>query len=230
MQDPKESHHRLLVAHEQTRKAVANLLHAQVQSRLLVLEYWLKDCQDLLKDDHPDALARLQNARNILGEIIEQDLRYIIRHLYPSIIRIGLPSALNSLAERFHGVFDVEIDIDEAVSEIEGSMSSGLSVDLRLSLYRVVEEALTNVAKHSQASRVQITLGYSSDTEIYLTIQDDGRGFDPSDASPGTGHLSMQDYVEDLDGKLEVESAPGSGTKVKVWVNVPDGVRQLAEA
>ena len=230
MEDLKESRHRILLAHEQTRKAVANLLHAQVQSRLLVLEYWLKDCQELLTDEHPEVLGRLKNARSILGEIIEHDLRSIIRHLYPSIIRIGLPSALNSLAERFQGIFEVTIDIDETISEIESSMSSGLSVELRLSLYRVVEEALTNVAKHSQASKVLICLGFSSDTEIYLTIEDDGRGFIPSEALLGDGHLSMEDYVEALDGRLLVDSTPGQGTKVSAWVPISESERELAEA
>lgn len=228
MEDLKESRHRILLAHEQTRKAVANLLHAQVQSRLLVLEYWLKDCQELLTDEHPEVQGRLKNARSILGEIIENDLRSIIRHLYPSIIRIGLPSALNSLAERFQGIFTVSIGIDETIAEIESSISTGLSVDLRLSLYRVVEEALTNVAKHSQASKVQIHLGFTSDSEIHLKIEDDGRGFTLSEALPGTGHLSMEDYVEAMDGRLLVDSAPGQGTKVNVWVPITEKERELA--
>lgn len=72
MQQVIESRQRVILAHEQTRKEVANLLHAQVQSRLLVLGYWLKDCQELLQRAPKDAYERLGNARNMLGEIISR--------------------------------------------------------------------------------------------------------------------------------------------------------------
>ena len=228
MQDPRESRQRLILAHEQTKKEVANLIHAQVQSRLLVLGFWLKDCQELLEGGPTEAIERLGNARTILGEIIEQDLRSITRHLYPSIIRVGLPSALNSLAERFRCLFDVQVDMDGRVAEIEEPISSGFRDDLRLAVYRVVEEALTNVAKHSKATKTRIFLEFSSPEEICLTVQDDGQGFEPRDATPGHGQLSMEDYVEAQGGRLEVHSAPGLGTTVKAWIPVSEGVQQLA--
>ena len=176
MQQVIESRQRVILAHEQTRKEVANLLHAQVQSRLLVLGYWLKDCQELLQRAPKDAYERLGNARNMLGEIIEEDLRSITRQLYPSIIRAGLPCALNSLADRFRTVFEVEVDISDEVAGVEESGSSRLTDELRLILYRIAEEALTNVAKHSAATSARISVGLSSDGEIVLTVHDDGRG------------------------------------------------------
>lgn len=234
MQELRESRHRIILAHEQTRKEVANLLHAQVQSRLLVLEFWLKDCLELFKDGPEEALERLGNARNILGEIIEQDLRSITRHLYPAIIQIGLPSALNSLAERFHSIFNVEIQVDTEAARIEGSVSSGFDNDLRLTLYRVTEEALTeealtNVARHSQGDKVTICLGFSSDMEIYLTIEDNGRGFDAARVPRGHGLLRMEDLAGALGGRLEVDSAAGQGTTISVFLPIADGVRLLAK-
>ena len=218
----------VLIRPAQTFYERINLIHAQVQSRLLVLGYWLKDCQELLEGGPPEAIERLGNARNILGEIIEQDLRSITRHLYPSIIRVGLPSALNSLAERFRCLFDVQIDMDGRVAEVEGPTSPGLSDDLRLAVYRVVEEALTNAAKHSKATKTRVFLEISSSEEICLTVQDDGQGFEPREASPGHGHLSMEDYVEAQGGRLEVHSAPGLGTTVRAWIPVSERVQQLA--
>ena len=79
MERVNETRQRMIVAREKTLKEVANLLHAQVQSRLLVLQYWLKDCQDLLPDAPPAVVDRLDEARKVLGEIIDEDLRSITR-------------------------------------------------------------------------------------------------------------------------------------------------------
>ena len=228
MEESRGSRQHMILAHEQTRKEVANLLHARVQSRLLVLDYWLKDCEDLVTGPQ-EVLDRLRNARTTLGEIIQDDLRSITRHLYPSIIHIGLPGALNSLAERFHSIFTMEIDIDHEVREIESSISSGLHMDLRLTLYRVAEEALTNVVKHSQASYVMMRVGISSQREMYLSIQDNGRGFDTDAAATGIGLFSMKDYAETLGGRLEVDSLPSQGTIVRMWLPIPEAARPLVQ-
>ena len=218
MQELREARHRNILAHEQTKKEVANLLHAQVQSRLLVLEYWLKNCEESLNDRPSDVRSLLGEARSVLGEIIDHDLRTIIRQLYPAIIRTGLPCALNSLSDRFQKLMNVEINIDSPLAEIENSISPGLHDDVRLTLYRVAEEALTNAAKHSGASKVRIFLGFCSPREIYLHVQDDGCGFDSSNYERGHGVLSMEEYAEGMDGVLEVDSLPGQGTTVRLRV------------
>ena len=228
MERVNETRQRMIVAREKTLKEVANLLHAQVQSRLLVLQSWLKDCQDLLPDAPPAVVDRLDEARKVLGEIIDEDLRSITRHLYPSIIRVGLPGALNSLADRFQRMFELEIDVDNEVADMESSMSSGINDDVRLALYRVVEEALTNVAKHSRADRVVVRLGIPAGREIELVIEDNGRGFDPESVLPGLGLLSMTDYVEALGGHLEIQSVPDQGTRVCVRVMMETQARPLA--
>ena len=230
MQELNESRYRIILAHEETRKEVANLLHGRVQSRLLVLGYWLGECQELLKDGPQDVSERLGNARSMLVEIIEQDLRAITSQLYPAIIHVGLSAALRSLAERFQRIFDAEIEIDEDVAEIEGSISPGFNNNLRLTLYRVVEEALTNVAKYSQADRVRICLGLCSSEELYLRIQDNGQGFEPAESAPGHGLLTMGEYADGLGGRLELDSSPGWGTTVRVWLPIANRVKALAKS
>ena len=216
MQALREMRHHSILAHEQTKRDLAKIIHTQVQGRLLVLEYWLKDCQGLLKDGPKDVVELLGNARSILGDIIEQDLRPMTSSLYPAVIRNGLLSALNSLAARFHHMFDVEIEADEEMRELDGSVSPQLSHDMRLTLYRIVEEALNNVAKHSQARKVKISLGASPETGIRLTIQDDGMGFDVARMAVGNGLLFMEEYAEALGAELEVDSNPGHGTTVSI--------------
>ena len=215
MQQLREARYSNIMAHEQTRRDLATQIHAQVQGRLLVLEYWLKDCQGLLENGPPKVVERLVDARNMLGEIIEQDLRSITRHLYPAIIRTGLGAALRSLADRFQRMFQVEVVVDDDLCSMESS-PKGLTHDLRLTLYRVAEEALNNAAKHSQAGSVHISLDHSPDGGICLTISDDGMGCDLDRVSAGNGLLLMEEYAEAMGGTLEMNSAPGMGTTVSL--------------
>ncbi len=207
-----------MLIHEQTRKEVAGLLHGRVQSRLVVLGHWLKDCQGQLKDGPAQAMESLEEANKLLREIRDQELRTITRQLYPSIIRTGLPSALNSLADRFRSVFSVEVLIDKDVAEMDNPMNPRLNESLRLTLYRVAEEALGNVAKHAQANEVWLSLSLSPARELMLVVRDNGRGFDRSTAKVGQGLLSIDDYVMALGGTVQVTSAAGAGTVVVVSV------------
>ena len=98
--------------------------------------------------------------------------------------------------------------------------------ETRASLYRICQEALTNVAKHAQASRVDVLLE-EADGGIRVRVTDDGRGFRPTpDELPEPGHLgltAMRERAELLEGTLYVKSAPGEGTVVEVWVPAPTG-------
>jgi signal transduction histidine kinase len=213
-----ESRQRIMMIHEETRKEVAGLLHGRVQSRLVVLGHWLKDCEGQLKENNGQALSSLEEANKLLREIRDQELRAITRQLYPSIIRTGLPSALNSLADRFRSMFSIDVHVDKAMSELDSPMNPRLGESLRLTLYRVAEEALSNVAKHAQAGEVWVSLGLSHDTDIVLVVRDNGRGFDRSTARVGQGLLSIDDYVMALGGNVQVTSAAGAGTVVVVTV------------
>ena len=151
LEELQESRHRMMLAHEHTRKEVAGLLHGRVQSRLVVVRHWLKECQENLKDALPEMTESLDKAADLLRGISDQELRSITRQLYPSIIRTGLPSALNSLADRFRAMFFVELEIDGGMSELESPVAPKLNDSVRLTIYRITEEALGNVAKHSEA-------------------------------------------------------------------------------
>ena len=220
MEELRESRHRIMLIHEQTRKEVAGLLHGRVQSRMVVLGHWLKECQERMKDGPGDVTAGLENATKLLQEIRDVELRSITRQLYPSIIRTGLPSALNSLADRFRTVFEVELDTEKAIAELENPMRPSLDESVRLGLYRVAEEALSNIAKYSEAGRARVSLSLSPTQEILLVVQDNGRGFEPSKTPPGQGLLSMEDYTTALGGTLEVRSSVGIGTTVKASVPI----------
>jgi signal transduction histidine kinase len=102
-----------------------------------------------------------------------------------------------------------------------------LPAELATACFRVAQEALTNIARHSQAHRVRISLGQSA-SQLRLRIQDDGRGFRVeaalARASRGgsQGLLGMQERVMLLDGQLEIDSAPGHGTEIRVEFPLPE--------
>jgi signal transduction histidine kinase len=89
-------------------------------------------------------------------------------------------------------------------------------------LLRILQEALANVRRHSAARNVEVGLR-TDDEAILLEVADDGRGFDPGSARAGIGLSAMRERVEELDGKIEVKSRPGEGTKVMVRVRVGGG-------
>ena len=220
MEELRESRHRMVVIHEQTRKEIAGLLHGRVQSRLIVLGHWLKECQARLKDRPHEAAEKLGDATELLKDIRDQELRSITRQLYPSIIRTGLLSVLSSLADRFHTVFEIHLDVDKRLTEMESASGPGLDEQIRLTLYRVAEEALSNAAKYSQAREATLRAYLSPLHEAVLEVEDDGEGFRPQETPPGQGLLSMEDYVTALGGRLEVRSSPGTGTTVSASVPI----------
>ena len=88
-------------------------------------------------------------------------------------------------------------------------------------LYRIVQECLTNIAKHAQASCVDITFYESGDQQV-LRIADDGVGFQDDEASKGLGHVGIKERVAMLGGELRISSTPGEGTAVEVHLNKGD--------
>lgn len=159
-----------------------------------------------------DATSRRQvdlaidTARSGLG-----DARRLIADLAPEPLDAhSLPEALRRVAARF---------TDETAVAAEVAVSGEqrrLAPTVEVALLRVAQESLANVRKHASASRVAITLRY--DDEVSLEVDDDGTGFDPTDATGGFGLRGMRDRLATVDGRVQVRSEPGGGTRVLVAV------------
>ena len=150
--------------------------------------------------------------RQQIDHIREQEVRQASHLLHPSIIRVGLVPAVRSLAERFHESFEVDIQVDAGLAAIDDPAENRIPEELRLASYRVLEEALNNIYRHAGATRVAICLRATADQEIHLTIQDDGRGFNPARLRPGLGLSSIADRVGQVGGLWKITSAVGAGT------------------
>ena len=164
--------------------------------------------------------AHLQNA--VLQAIADieleiDNLRGIISDLRPSLLDdIGLRPAVQALLERRRSqglVIDATLSLPDPDRE-----SSGLSAELETTIYRLVQEALTNVVKHAQATRVRVTVALT-ETAVSVEIQDDGRGFDPAARTSGFGLSGMRERVYLAGGSLEMTS-DAKGTRVRARVPV----------
>jgi signal transduction histidine kinase len=107
---------------------------------------------------------------------------------------------------------------------VEDGFPKELPAEMSVELLRVLQEALTNVRRHSGAREVEVRLR-TEDQEVVAEVVDDGRGFDPSSTRSRVGLSAMRERVEALGGEIEVESRPGEGTKVGLRVPLGDGTR-----
>jgi signal transduction histidine kinase len=150
-----------------------------------------------------------------LGEEI-QKLRGLIVELRPAALdELGLEAAVDSLADRYEVTTGLEVARKLALCFEAGTSDSRLDPDVEATAYRVVQEALTNVAKHGRAERVWITLTEANGW-LDLEVRDDGVGFDPSDQrGHGFGLTGMRERIGLAGGRIEVESAPGTGTRLR---------------
>ena len=96
---------------------------------------------------------------------------------------------------------------------------SAISIEITTAIYRLVQEALTNVAKHSQANQVNLYLQEKA-KKLFLTIEDDGVGFKPEANTTGFGLQGMRERIEALDGKFSLISKPGAGCKIQVNIDI----------
>jgi signal transduction histidine kinase len=188
-----------LAAAEQERRRWARELHDETLQGLGGLQVLLSSA---LRRGVPEALEQaVREAVEQIGTEI-QGLRSLITELRPAALdEIGLAPAIESLGERLAAVEGLEVEIDVDVG-------SRLDQELETAAYRLVQEALTNVAKHARAERVSIsvTLGYGA---LRIEVADDGRGFDPTAPADGFGLVGMRERVSLVGGRLEIDSRPG---------------------
>jgi len=154
-----------------------------------------------------EAMARLEGQIN--------DLNRLINDLRPAALeRLGLTGALEALAEESSARGGIEV-----AAKIELGAAAGdeeTNRDEERIVYRLVQEALTNVVKHAQATRVDVT-ATEAEGQIQIAIRDDGKGFDPTE-TPGRGLTGMRERIELFGGTIEVTSKPGDGTEISATV------------
>jgi signal transduction histidine kinase len=205
---------RLRNAQEEQARRIARMLHDE-SAQLLATVYIALD--RTAKRVAPALKAEIGETKNLLDQI-EARLRTLAHELYPTILDdLGLDASLKFLAAQI-------ADRKEIAITIENQLRERLSVPKELTLYRVVQEALNNVARHAQASQIHIRL-IENDTSIYCSIRDNGAGFKPEplagrDARSHShlGLSGMRERVATVGGTLEILSTPGRGTEILIKI------------
>jgi PAS domain S-box-containing protein len=210
----------LSAAEEEERRRLSRELHDQLGQHLTAFALGLADVRRLLAEGAPaePRLAQLEE----LTRMMTRDARYLALELRPpELDDVGLESALQTYAAQWSARYGVEAE----VAVTGGSAGCPLPGDVGTALYRIAQEALTNVARHAEARHVTVQLDVLAE-EIRLIIEDDGRGFDPEAAARARrerrlGLAGMRERASLAAGSLEIESSPErGGTTVYVRVSV----------
>ena len=202
---------RIVVTADETRRRIERNLHDGIQQRLVTLALSLRAAQDAGPGEHAALLAAMSQAGDELVSILDE-LREISRGVHPAILsQGGLGPALRSLTRR--ASVPAVLDIDEI---------GRLPQPVEVAAYYVVSEALTNAAKHANATVVHVKLGVK-DTTLRLSIDDDGDG--GADPARGSGIIGLIDRVEALGGKLTLRSPPSEGTSLVIELPLEPGFR-----
>lgn len=204
---------RLVEAQEIERQALSRELHDQVGQTLTALKIDVARAEQKLDPSQKEIADRLRRARQGAEETLEI-IRRLSMLLRPSMLDdIGLSAALSWYAKQFSENTGIRVSLTD-----DGSADT-LPDSHKTSLYRIVQEALTNCARHAEARTAHIHLTSNEDTYV-LRIEDDGKGFDPANRPRGLGMIGIQERIEEMNGVLKVVSAPGSGAKISVTIPV----------
>lgn len=203
---------------EEERKKLARDLHDEIGQYLTAVHV---DASALVA---AKKLSVARESAQAIAQITRQmmvTIQDILARLRPRVLdELGLSLALAELIHHWHdrnrGIMVVNA-ISNHLSQHDESVS--------VTVYRILQECLTNISKHAAATRVTIEVT-ESDQGLYLLVEDDGRGFDTSVQSRGYGLAGMQERVEGLMGSMNITSAPGHGTRIEVHFHTTEGFQE----
>ena len=211
-QSEPRSEHRASEQLKQERRRISRELHDELGQALTVLRLGLKSTQQMCCDN-AEAGQQLGDLVSLVDDM-HVALRELTRRLRPAALdQADLLEAVSQLAVSWQKQTGIEVDLEI------GALQTEVSPNLQAAVYRIVQEALTNVARHAQAQRADIVV-QQRDAELLVIVEDDGVGCPtPSVQCEGMGLQGIQERLDPLGGSLEIESSPGQGTTL--FVRIP---------
>lgn len=210
-------------AQEKERQRIARELHDATGQSLTAISLGLRGVESVLEMAEPPRVAAQVAELRAFATQALGELRQIIADLRPSILDdMGLAAALQWYVQGFEQRRGIA-----TVFEVAGTPMR-LPSEYETVLFRITQEALSNIAKHAAATRVAVRLAFAA-THVTLTMEDNGQGFDPSHflrrngQQTGWGLLGMQERAALLGGRCQIDSQPGAGTRIEVYVPLKPG-------
>ena len=200
---------RLVAAGDAARRRIERDLHDGTQQRLVAMGIDLRLAESEVPSGHERLKGRLSRSMQDLRGVLE-NLQEVSRGIHPAILsKGGLGPALKALARRCSVPVEISVSVDRKLGE-----------QIEVALYYVVSEALTNTAKHANASVVWVDIAIEG-TAVRLSIRDDGIG--GADPCLGSGLTGLKDRIEAVGGRLQIASSPGTGTTLAAWIPLDAG-------
>ena len=204
---------RLLAAGEEERRRIARELHDEISQLLTVIQLSLERGGGEAAAGGAGGEIDLGKVRGLLART-QKEVHRIIHDLRPSLLDdLGLPSAVRWYAASYlepEGI-DVSLEVDEGLEVPE---------EVEITTFRIYQELVTNILRHSRAEHVSVEL-YRSDGHLVLAVEDDGVGFAPAERPAGAGLVGIQERAALVDGRVDVDSEPGLGTHVHLEIPLP---------
>ena len=210
---------KLITAQEEERKRVARDLHDQLGQALSAMTMGMEAAERALPPSQDGLKERLLHARSLATHALEQTHELILDLRPVALDDLGLSAAMRSYAEQHLAPRGVEVQVS-----VQG-VTRRLAPELEIALFRIVQEAINNIANHANARHVNLSIEFR-DASVHVVVEDDGCGFDPSgvlrgdDRERGFGLLGIQERATLAEGTCVIESQPGHGTRVVIMLPV----------
>jgi len=190
------------------RNRLARDLHDSAKQQAFAAAAQISAARKLLSDNPEAAETHIKEAER-LTLALRQELTSLIQQLRPAALEgKGLAAALSEYSQEWSRQNGIS-------AEVRVQRQRLLPLEIEQTLFRIVQEALANIARHSKAKRVEIELIYTRDS-VSCSIHDNGVGFDPKTSKKGFGLRSMSERAEGIGGNLLIESDQGEGTSISV--------------
>jgi signal transduction histidine kinase len=211
--------HRAVELQEEERKRLARELHDGTGQALTSILIRLRALD--AEDDHDTLMDRLDGLRYLTAETLEE-LRRLSLDLRPAALdNLGIVPALRWFTKRSSDSSGLEIKLNSP------DHLDRLPSEMEISLYRIAQEAITNAIRHAQATSIDIQLERGTHC-LWLTIEDDGQGFEMENIDSGLGLVGIQERISLLNGIMKIDSTPDYGTKLWVEIPIPESIKSDA--
>ncbi len=210
---------KVIVAQEDERKRIARELHDSTGQSLTSLLVGLKNLKESPASDEID--CRIDELRDVVSHTLDE-VRALAWQLRPSVLDdLGLLSALSHYINDYQKRYGVQIDF------VANGRQERLRPEIETSIYRIVQEALTNVARHAQASAVSVVVNYRQD-RVKIIVEDNGVGFSMAalQSEKSLGLQGIRERAALFNGSLTIESQPGQGTALFIEIPITAIVAQ----